>query len=157
MGIFGSKKKEEAVEAKPKAVAKTAAPKAKPAKSAAPKAKAVKSEKTPTKEVSKVVAGVNASANNANLNNRIIIRPRITEKATMMADSKNVFVFEVSENATKGNVRRAVASIYNVTPVKVAMTRNPGKQVYYRGRIGNTSGVKKAYVHLKAGDKIEII
>jgi len=156
MGIFGSKKKEESVEAKPKAVSKTAsAPKAKAVKSA-PKAKAVKAEKAPAKEASNA-AVVGAVANNADLNNRIIIGPRITEKATMMADSKNVFVFEVSEHATKGNVRRAVASIYNVVPVKVSITRNPGKQVYYRGRIGNTSGVKKAYVHLKAGDKIEII
>ena len=133
MGIF-SKKKEKA---------------AKPTKAVKP-AKVAKQEKAAT------TPAVKASVS-ANRNNHVIIRPRITEKATLKADAENVFVFEIAEDATKQQVSNAVASIYNVRPVKIAIVRNPKKNVYYRGHFGVTAGVKKAYVYLKKGEKIEIV
>ncbi len=141
MGIF-SKKIEEAKEPKKAAseVVKTAP------KKTVKKADKVSVAKNPAQVSGKTVA-----------HNAVILGPRITEKATMKADKENVFVFEITQDATKQKVRKAVSAIYNVVPVKVSIARNPSKTVFSRGRMGTHSGVKKAYVYLKEGDKIEIV
>lgn len=84
----------------------------------------------------------------------ILIRPRITEKANILA-GKNIHTFEVAENATKKQVSEAVKVFYKVIPIKVTITRNPAKEVFVRGKKGKKAGVKKACVYLKKGDKIE--
>ncbi|MFQ5661734.1 MAG: 50S ribosomal protein L23 [Candidatus Paceibacteria bacterium] len=88
----------------------------------------------------------------------ILIKPRITEKATMTAES-GVYVFEVNPDATKKQIGDAVKKYYNVTPVKVNTAVIPSKKVSsrLRGHFGIKKGGKKAYVHLKKGDKIEIV
>lgn len=86
----------------------------------------------------------------------VILRPRITEKASFLS-SKDVYVFEIAEDASKDAVAKAVKEMYKVVPVKVSIVRNPSKKVFARGKLGRSGGVKKAYVYLKAGDKIEII
>jgi large subunit ribosomal protein L23 len=85
-----------------------------------------------------------------------ITRPRITEKATISSE-KNVYVFEVHQGAGKKELAKTIFDIYKVKPVSINITRNPAKNVIVRGKRGKTAGVKKAYVYLKAGDKIEII
>ena len=84
----------------------------------------------------------------------ILLRPRITEKASFMAES-NVHTFEVASSATKLQVAEAVRAYYKVTPVKVNVVKNPPKKVFVKGKKGTKAGVKKAYVYLKEGDKIE--
>ncbi len=84
----------------------------------------------------------------------ILLRPRITEKANFVAD-RNIYTFEVSEKSTKDNIAGAIKAFYKVTPIKVNIVRNPSKTVFVRGKKGVRSGVKKAYVYLKKGDKIE--
>jgi large subunit ribosomal protein L23 len=88
---------------------------------------------------------------------RFIVKPRITEKSGVNAETKNVYTFEVRTDATKPTVVKAVKELYKVTPVKVAITRLPAKKVFVRGKWGRKSGVKKAIVYLKKGDKIEFI
>ncbi len=87
----------------------------------------------------------------------ILIKPRVTEKASINAELKNVYVFEIAKGANKKDVMQAVKELYKVTPVKVATSRIPSKQVFVRGKWGVKSGGKKAYIYLKKGDKIEII
>lgn len=89
--------------------------------------------------------------------NSVLKRPRITEKAALGADKNNVYVFEVFEKATKGSVSASIREAYKVTPEKVRIARAPAKNVFVRGKRGVKSGVKKAYVYLKKGDKIEIM
>ena len=84
----------------------------------------------------------------------MLLRPRITEKANFAAES-NVHTFEISTSATKKQVLEAVKAFYKVTPVKVNIVKNPAKTVFVRGKKGVKSGVKKAYVYLKKGDKLE--
>lgn len=86
----------------------------------------------------------------------VLRRPRITEKATMLAGS-NAYAFEVSVDATKHDIMAAVKEKYNVTPVKVAIVRIPSKQVIIRNTNGVKRGGKKAYVYLKKGDTIEFV
>ena len=80
---------------------------------------------------------------------KVIVRPRITEKAAYEAEN-NSYAFEIATWANKDQVKKAVKEIYKVTPVKIAVAYLPSKK-------GVKSGVKKAYVFLKKGDKIEFI
>lgn len=84
----------------------------------------------------------------------VLIRPRITEKANKVVEA-NVHTFEVAPSATKSQVEAAVKAFYKVNPVKINIVKNPAKQIFVRGKKGVKAGVKKAYVYLKKGDKIE--
>lgn len=86
----------------------------------------------------------------------IILRPRITEKSGIMNEVLNVYTFEVSKNATKNTVARAIKGLYKVTPVKVRVINLPAKEVVVRGKKGTQPAVKKALVYLKKGDKINL-
>lgn len=88
----------------------------------------------------------------------VLLRPRITEKATSAAEHQ-AYVFEVAKNATKRDVFDAIMHYYNVRPVKINMVNlHPKRRVSRTRRTsGVTSGVRKAYVYLKEGDTIDII
>jgi large subunit ribosomal protein L23 len=87
----------------------------------------------------------------------VLIRPRITEKASERAANANVYVFDVDRKATKHQISHAVQSLYKVKAVKVAIITVPAKKVFVRGKTGHTNKGKKAYVYLKKGDKIEFV
>ena len=84
----------------------------------------------------------------------IILKPRITEKASLLVE-KNVYAFEISPKANKNDVSKAIEVYYKVNPKKVRIVRNPAKNILVRGKKGIKAGVKKAYVYLKKGDKLE--
>jgi large subunit ribosomal protein L23 len=86
----------------------------------------------------------------------VILRPRITEKATLLSE-KGVYAFEVSPRATSRDVYYAVRNLYNVVPRKVNMVKTPSttKQSRRGGKM-QVSGVTKAYVFLTKGDTITL-
>ena len=86
----------------------------------------------------------------------IIKNPRITEKASFAAE-QNVYTFDVTENANKTEIKKAIFSLYKVHPMKVNILRVQDKQVMSKGKKGVKSGGKKALVYLKKEDKIEFI
>ncbi|TSC66840.1 MAG: large subunit ribosomal protein L23 [Parcubacteria group bacterium Gr01-1014_73] len=86
-----------------------------------------------------------------------IIRPRVTEKATTVAELGNVYVFEVEKDANKKEIATNIKNLYGVSPIKINVVKIPRKQVFVRGKKGFKAGGKKAYVYLKKGEKIEII
>lgn len=87
----------------------------------------------------------------------IIFAPRITEKAASLAEA-GTYAFNVAPGATKAEVARAVKEVYGVVPRKVTFVALVRKAVRVRGtnRMGMSRGGKKAYVHLKKGDKIDL-
>ncbi len=87
---------------------------------------------------------------------KIIKNPRITEKASFNAE-QNVYTFDVTENANKAEIKKAIFTLYKVHPVKVNILRVQDKQVMSKGKKGVKSGGKKALVYLKKEDKIEFI
>jgi len=87
---------------------------------------------------------------------KIIKNPRITEKASFNAE-KNVYTFDVTPNANKTEIKKAVFALYKVHPVKVNILRVQDKQIMSKGKKGVKSGGKKALVFLKKEDKIEFI
>ncbi len=87
---------------------------------------------------------------------KIIISPRITEKASFVAENKNTYVFNIHPDASSRDVSRSIEALYKVTPQDVRTVRIPSKKVTVRGKRGVTSGGKKAYVTLKKGDTIQL-
>jgi large subunit ribosomal protein L23 len=84
----------------------------------------------------------------------VIRRPLVTEKTTLMRENGRTIVFEVSTNATKVDVRRAVEKLLGskVETVRTALAHGKMKR---QGRfVGQRSDWKKAYVKLREGEKV---
>jgi large subunit ribosomal protein L23 len=86
----------------------------------------------------------------------VLIRPLITEKAAILAE-KNTYVFEVARRTNKIEIAKAIEALYAVKPIRVNIVNLPDTRVFVRGKKGVKSGVRKALVTLKKGDKIEIL
>jgi len=85
---------------------------------------------------------------------QIIRRPIITEKGLGIKELQRTLVFEVAGQATKTEVKEAVQSIFKVRVDAVRTANFPGKE-RRRGRFsGYRPDWKKAYVRLKAGEKM---
>ena len=96
--------------------------------------------------------------NNLSLSSVILRKPRITEKAAEASQKeKGVYTFEVSAGANKTQVKSAVKELFKVTPVKVNIINTSEKNVISRRKRGVVSGIKKAMVYLKKGDKIDFV
>lgn len=85
--------------------------------------------------------------------NSFVKGPRITEKSAVYAE-KGIYTFNVSNSATKNEVKKAIKAMYNVVPTNVSITKIADKKVVRRGVVSTKRGGKKAVVHLKEGDKI---
>jgi large subunit ribosomal protein L23 len=84
----------------------------------------------------------------------VIIRPVVTEKAVTKKDDERTLCFEVSAGATKVEVRQAVEKLFKVKVDEVRTATFDGK-LRRRGRFAGYRGEwKKAYVRLKAGEKV---
>jgi len=85
----------------------------------------------------------------------VIIRPLITEKATILAgDSK--YAFEIDRRANKRQVRDAVQTACNVRVTKVNTMNVHGKRRRVGARMSKAPDWKKAIVTLAQGDTIQI-
>jgi len=84
---------------------------------------------------------------------KMILGARITEKSAIAAE-KGVYTFNVPNEANKNEIKKAIKFLYNVSPLKVSITRIADKTVTRRGNLSIKHGGKKAVVYLKKGDKI---
>ena len=78
-----------------------------------------------------------------------------TEKSTRMA-KQNKYLFWVSRDANKIDIKTAVEDIYQVTVTKVNTHIARGKKRRVRYIEGMTPDKKRAIVQLKQGDKIDL-
>lgn len=85
----------------------------------------------------------------------VIVKPIITEKATMASESGAV-VFQVAKTATKPVIKEAVEALFGVKVKAVNTTITKGKTKRFRGQPGVRSDVKKAYVTLEDGQTIDV-
>jgi len=90
----------------------------------------------------------------------IIVRPLVTEKTMKEQDGNNTVVFEVKKDANKIAIKQAIEEIFKVKVEKINVVNNATKQKRM-GRYGQyhftTKAIKKAYVKLAEGSKIEIL
>lgn len=91
----------------------------------------------------------------ANAEEKLIIAPRVTEKASMQSN-QNAFTFIVRKDATKLALRDEIKKEYKVTPRAINITNIPRQWTFVRGRLGHKQGYKKAVIFLKKGDTIKL-
>ncbi|MDA8253419.1 MAG: 50S ribosomal protein L23 [Rhodospirillales bacterium] len=85
----------------------------------------------------------------------VIRQPVITEKATALGE-KNTMVFRVAIDASKPEIKAAVEGLFGVQVTAVNTLVVKGKTKRFKGRPGQRSDVKKAYVTLAAGQSIDL-
>ena len=87
----------------------------------------------------------------------IIDSVRLTEKATLLAEKENKYVFRVQPFATKLQIKLAIEKLFKKTVIAVNTCHYAGKKKRERtAAFGRKSDWKKAIVTLKQGDKIEL-
>ena len=90
----------------------------------------------------------------------ILIKPIITEKATLASELNNCFTFQVNNKANKVEIKKAVEAAYGVSVEKVRTinvrpdrkTKSTKTGIQY----GKTNAVKKAIVQLADGETIDL-
>jgi large subunit ribosomal protein L23 len=87
---------------------------------------------------------------------KIVKKPLVTEKGTVMLSEGNRVTFKVHLDANKIEIREAVQKIFSVTVLQVNTQVVRGKRKRFGKAMGQTRSWKKAMVQLKEGDKIEI-
>ena len=84
----------------------------------------------------------------------VIRRPIITEKTTIQREDGRTIVFEVAMRATKVDIKHAVERLLGSKVSSVRTVISHGK-VKRQGRFaGQRPDWKKAYVRLRAGEKV---
>lgn len=81
--------------------------------------------------------------------------PLVTEK-TSQAGAFNQYGFIVRKDATKPQIKQAVEAIFKVDVTRVNTLISKGKTKRFRGKIGQRSDRKKAFVHVKDGQTIDV-
>lgn len=79
----------------------------------------------------------------------------ITEKATR-ASEDNTYVFVVDKKSSKKDVKHAVSTLFDVNVLSVNTSILKGKKKRFRGKIGQRSNVKRAFVRIEDGQEIDL-
>ena len=87
----------------------------------------------------------------------IIVRPLVTEKSIKAQDDVNTVVFEVKKGSNKIQIKKAIEEIFNVKVESVNVVNQKPKAKRVGKYMGKTNAVKKAYIKLAEGSKIEIL
>jgi large subunit ribosomal protein L23 len=85
----------------------------------------------------------------------VLLAPHISEKATVLADTRKQFVFRVRMDANKLEIKQAVEKLFNVQVNSVSTVISKGKSKNFGRMRGQRSDWKKAYVGLKEGFDIK--
>ena len=84
----------------------------------------------------------------------IVRRPVVTEKGVTKKDEERTLCFEVARDANKVQIKSAVEALFKVKVEEVRTVNLVGK-LRRRGRYaGYRPDWKKAYIKLKAGEKM---
>lgn len=88
---------------------------------------------------------------------KVLKAPHVSEKATLVADRANQFVFKVAKDATKTEIKAAVEQLWNVKVKSVSTLVVKGKTKRFGRSEGKRSDWKKAYVALQEGFDIDFL
>jgi large subunit ribosomal protein L23 len=80
----------------------------------------------------------------------------VTEKASLLLEKSNTYVFTVARHANKQDIKRAVERVFDVSVESINTILVKGKRKVFRGRLGKRSDKKKAMVRIKAGNTIDL-
>ena len=91
---------------------------------------------------------------------KVILAPVISEKATMVGETRKQVVFEVLQDATKAEIKAAVELLFKEQKVQVGavnVVNVKGKEKRHGRFIGRRRNIKKAYVSLVGDGDINFV
>ena len=91
---------------------------------------------------------------------KIIVAPVISEKATLVGETRRQIVFEVLPDATKAEIKAAVELLFKEQKVEVGavnVVNVKGKEKRHGRFIGKRKAIKKAYVSLVGDGDINFV
>ena len=86
---------------------------------------------------------------------QVLLGPHVSEKASIVADLNNQYVFRVAVDATKFEVKKAVEQLFKVNVADVRTLKVKGKVKRNRFGFSRKPSWKKAYVRLAQGQDID--
>ena len=86
---------------------------------------------------------------------QILVGPHVSEKAAIVADQSNQYVFKVAVDATKAEIKKSVEQLFKVKVDAVRTLKVKGKVKRTRYGFSAKPTWKKAYVRLEQGQDID--
>ncbi len=86
---------------------------------------------------------------------QILLGPHVSEKAAIVAEGNNQYVFKVTLDATKDEIKASVEQLFKVKVEDVQTLRVKGKSKRNRYGWSTKPSWKKAYVRLEQGQDID--
>lgn len=86
----------------------------------------------------------------------VLRAPRVSEKTARLQEVSNQYVFEVSNDSTKADIKAAVEQLFDVKVEAVNVVNVKGKNKSFRNRGGRRGDWRKAYVRLVDGQTIDV-
>lgn len=86
---------------------------------------------------------------------KVLLGPHVSEKATVLADTRGQFVFKVAVDATKLEIKKAVESLFGVKVASVNTVNVQGKTKRTARGLGKRNDWKKAYIALQPGQDLD--
>ena len=86
---------------------------------------------------------------------QVLIGPHVSEKAAIVADTSNQYVFKVAPNATKAEIKKSVEQLFKVKVNNVCTLKVKGKVKRNKYGLSAKPTWKKAYVRLEQGQDID--
>ena len=86
---------------------------------------------------------------------QVLVAPHVSEKAAILADQSNQYVFRVAVEATKAEIRKSVEQLFKVKVEDVRTLKVKGKVKRNRYGYSTKPTWKKAYVRLAQGQDID--
>jgi len=86
---------------------------------------------------------------------QILLGPHVSEKAAIVAEQANQYVFRVCLDATKDEILQSVEQLFKVTVSDVQTLRVKGKTKRNRYGLSKRPSWKKAYVRVEQGQEID--
>ncbi len=89
---------------------------------------------------------------------KVLLEPKVTEKSSMVGELNNQYVFKVTRNATKPEIKKAVELMFDGAEVESVQVANvKGKRKIFKRMPGQRANWKKAYIRLKPGFDIDFM
>ncbi len=85
----------------------------------------------------------------------VVYGPHVTEKAVSGSDA-NIHAFKVSTTASKGEIKNAVETLFEVKVADVRTVNVKGKAKSFGKRLGKRKDWKKAYVRVAEGSTLNV-
>jgi large subunit ribosomal protein L23 len=89
----------------------------------------------------------------------VLRRPLVTEKSSYQSGRLNQYSFVVADNATRGQVKDAIETLYDVTVLRVNIINTSakrGRRLRSRQLLIRKAGYKKAIITLAEGQTLEM-